>query len=120
MTEASRMALVVDDETMIRRLLRTVLEADDFEVLEAGDGQEALELASAERPTVIVLDVMMPEMDGVEVCRRLDHDAVKVVMLTAGDDPDLEQRCLDAGAVAFLTKPFSSVELLDLVDELTS
>jgi CheY-like chemotaxis protein len=120
MTEPSRMALVVDDETMIRRLLRTVLEADNFEVLEAGDGQEALDLASAERPAVIVLDVMMPEMDGVEVCRRLDHDSVKVVILTAGDDPELERRCREAGAVAFLTKPFSSVELLDLVDELTS
>jgi DNA-binding response OmpR family regulator len=117
---ANRTALVVDDEEVIRRLVRTVLEADDFEVLEAGDGAEALETASLRHPAVVILDVMMPDMDGVEVCQRLDHRMVKVVMLTARDDPDLEKRCRDAGAVAFLTKPFSSIELLDLIEELTS
>jgi DNA-binding response OmpR family regulator len=113
-----RTALVVDDEEMIRRLVRTVLEADDFTVMEAPDGRSALEAASRDHPAIVVLDVMMPDLDGVEVCRRLDHGALKVVMLTARDDPDLEQRCKDAGAVAFLTKPFSSIELLDLIEEL--
>ncbi|HWW54019.1 MAG TPA: response regulator, partial [Acidimicrobiales bacterium] len=82
-----RTALVVDDEDVIRRLVRTVLEADDYDVLEAADGTEALRVAEERRPAVIVLDVMMPDIDGVEVCRRLDHAAVKVVMLTARDDP---------------------------------
>ena len=61
---------------------------------------------------------MMPDMDGVEVCQRLDHAAVKVVMLTARDDPELEKRCREAGADAFLTKPFSSIELLELLEGL--
>ena len=113
-------ALVVDDEPVIRRLVRTVLEADDYDVVEASDGNEALELASDHQPRVIVLDVMMPDMDGVEVCRQLDHTSVKVVMLTARDDVELEKRCRQAGADAFLTKPFSSIELLDLLEDLTS
>jgi CheY-like chemotaxis protein len=115
-----RTALVVDDEVVIRRLVRTVLEADDFTVMEAPDGKAALVLLEDARPAVVILDVMMPELDGVEVCRQLDHDVLKVVMLTARDDPELEQRCKEAGADAFLTKPFSSIELLDLLEELTS
>lgn len=118
MASSSRTALVVDDEMVIRRLVRTVLEADDFVVMEASDGFEALALADTAHPAVVILDVMMPDLDGVEVCRRLDHDAVKVVMLTARDDPDLEERCRVAGADAFLTKPFSSIELLDLLEKL--
>ena len=72
-------------------------------------------MATSAHPAVVVLDIMMPGIDGVEVCRRLDHRQVKVVVLTAGDDPDLEQACREAGADAFLTKPFSSGELLDMV-----
>jgi two-component system response regulator ResD len=113
-----RVVLVVDDDDMIRRLVRTVLEADDFEVVEANDGQTALALTVEARPAVIVLDIMMPGIDGVEVCRRLDHEQTKVVILTARDDPRLEKACREAGANAFLTKPFSSIELLDLVDDL--
>jgi CheY-like chemotaxis protein len=119
-TIPARTALVVDDELVIRRLVRTVLEADEFSVMEAANGYQALELADEAHPAVVILDVMMPEIDGVEVCRRLDHNVLKVVMLTARDDPDLEQRCKEAGADAFLTKPFSSIELLDLLEELTS
>jgi two-component system response regulator ResD len=113
-----RVVLVVDDDDMIRRLVRTVLEADEFEVAEATDGETALALASTAKPAVVVLDIMMPGIDGVEVCRRLDHDRVKVIVLTARDDPALEADCRQAGANAFVTKPFSSIELLDLVAEL--
>jgi CheY-like chemotaxis protein len=115
----SRLVLVVDDDEMIRRLVRTVLEADDWTVVEARDGIEAFEKLDTTDPAVVVLDVMMPGMDGVEVCRKLDHDVVKVVMLTARDDPALEQACREAGADAFLTKPFSSLTLLDIVEELS-
>jgi DNA-binding response OmpR family regulator len=100
--------------------VRTVLEADEYNVIEASDGNEALRVAQSLHPVVVVLDVMMPDLDGVEVCRRLDHDVVKVVMLTARDDPELEKRCRLAGADAFLTKPFSSIELLDLIERLTA
>jgi CheY-like chemotaxis protein len=113
-----RVVLVVDDDDVIRRLVRTVLEADDFEVEEAPDGGAALQLTQSAHPAVIVLDIMMPGIDGVEVCRKLDHDTVKVIILTARDDPTLEKECRAAGADAFLTKPFSSIELLDLVEEL--
>ncbi len=113
-----RLVLVVDDDEMIRRLLRIVLEADEFEVVEAPDGDAALAVLEDLMPTVIVLDVMMPGLDGVEVCRRIDHRSAKVVMLTARDDPELERAALGAGADAFLTKPFSAVELLDLVERL--
>ncbi|GAC1312519.1 MAG: hypothetical protein NVSMB12_02680 [Acidimicrobiales bacterium] len=111
-------ALVVDDEEVIRRLVRTVLEADEYSVIEAPDGKVALEMAIAAKPSIVILDVMMPDMDGVEVCQRLDHGELKVVMLTARDDPELEKRCREAGADAFLTKPFSSIELLDLLEGL--
>lgn len=113
-----RLVLVVDDDEMIRRLVRAVLEADEFEVAEARDGEAALDLASRAEPSVVVLDVMMPGLDGVEVCRRLDHDKVKVVILTARDDPKLEAEAKLAGADAFMTKPFAPMELLDLVGEL--
>ena len=115
-----RLVLVVDDDEMIRRLVRAVLEADEFEVAEARDGQTALELALQTRPAVVVLDIMMPGLDGVEVCRRLDHEQVKVVVLTARDDPKLETEAKEAGADAFMTKPFAPMELLDLVGELMS
>ncbi len=112
------LVLVVDDDEMIRRLVRAVLEADEFEVAEARDGRTALHLASQAEPSVVVLDVMMPGLDGVEVCRRLDHEKVKVVVLTARDDPALEAEARLAGADEFMTKPFAAAELLDLVGEL--
>jgi len=108
----------VDDEDLVRRLVRTVLEADDYTVSDAASGAEALERIGTEKPDLVILDVMMPDMDGVEVCRRLGP-GVTVVMLTARDDPALVATCKEAGAAAFLTKPFSSIELLDLLDELT-
>jgi DNA-binding response OmpR family regulator len=114
----SDLVLVVDDDEMVRRLVRTVLEADDYRVVDARDGDEALRMVEKEQPGIVVLDVMMPGLDGVEVCRKLDHSKVKVVMLTARDDPVLEQACLDAGADVFLTKPFSSIRLLDVIEEL--
>ena len=110
--------LVVDDDDMIRRLVRTVLEADDLEVVEAANGDKALQMVESAHPAVVVLDIMMPGIDGVEVCRRVDHSSVKVIILTARDDPALEDECRAAGADAFLTKPFSSIELLELIDDL--
>jgi CheY-like chemotaxis protein len=113
-----RVVLVVDDDDMIRRLVRTVLELDDLEVVEAANGDRALEMVASEHPAVVVLDIMMPGINGVEVCRRVDHSQVKVIILTARDDPDLEDECRAAGADAFLTKPFSSEQLLVLIDRL--
>ena len=114
----ARLVMVVDDDALVRRVLRAVLEVDGLEVLEAIDGETALVMASEANPAVVLLDVAMPGIDGVEVCRRIDHRRSKVVVVTAGDDPDLEAMCLAAGADAFVTKPFASGELLDLVAEL--
>jgi len=115
-----RSVLVVDDDPMIRAVVRTVLEADDLVVTEAADGATALAaIAEAStRPAVVVLDVMMPITDGIEVCRQIDTSVVPVLMLTAKDDPATERACLEAGATAFLGKPFSAIELLDAVEAL--
>lgn len=113
-----RCVLVVDDDAVLRRVVRAVLEADGFRVLEAHDGRQGLELAASERPRVVILDVMMPGLDGVEVCRRLDHKETRVLMLTALGDVTTEVASLEAGACGYLTKPFSSMELLDRVEEL--
>jgi DNA-binding response OmpR family regulator len=117
-----RVVLVVDDDSAIRRVVRTVLEADNFDVVEAADGPAALLLLEAingRGPEAVVLDIMMPGIDGIEVCRRIDHDRVKVVMLSARDDADTRDRAAKAGADAYLTKPFSAIELLDAVEKLT-
>jgi two-component system response regulator ResD len=113
-----RLVMVVDDDEMVRRLIRVVLETDEFEVVEARDGETALRLSAEADPAIVVLDIMMPGLDGVEVCRRLDHERSKVVILTARDDPRLEEECRRVGADAFLTKPFSSIDLLDLISGL--
>jgi DNA-binding response OmpR family regulator len=111
--------LVVDDEPPILELVRFTLEDEQIRVLEAGDGLQALETALAARPDLILLDVQMPRLDGLEVCRRLRADAslagTRIVMLTAaGQDAD-RARGLAAGADEYLTKPFSPLALFTLV-----
>ncbi len=137
MTESSagrprRAVLVVDDDDRVRAVVRAVLEADDFDVAEAADGPSALELLASgathsedqpddpSRPNVLVLDVMMPGMDGIEVCRQIDHRTTKVLMLTAREDLATRDASAAAGADAFLAKPFSAVELLDAIEALSA
>jgi len=118
-----RVVLVVDDDSAIRRVVRTVLEADNFEVVEAADGPAALLLLDAingRGPEAVVLDIMMPGIDGIEVCRRIDHSRVKVVMLSARDDAETREQAAKAGCDAYLTKPFSEIELLDAVEKLAT
>ena len=114
--------LVVDDEPPILELVRFTLEDEQIRVLEASDGAQALETALAVRPDLILLDVQMPRLDGLEVCRRLRADAslagTRIVMLTAaGQDAD-RARGLAAGADEYLTKPFSPLALFTLVRSL--
>ena len=115
--------LIVDDDHFIRKLIATTLEdVAEFELHEAADGVEALEVAARERPSLVFLDVDMPRMDGIEACRRLrDDDAtgeLTIVMLTAAHGDSVESDAEQAGADLFLTKPFSPLELLRLVDQL--
>ncbi len=115
--------LVVDDDPFIRKLIATTLEdVAEFDLHEAQDGLEALEVAERERPALIFLDVDMPVLDGIEACRRLrEAEPARpptIVMLTAAHGDSVERESEDAGADLFLTKPFSPLELLRLVDRL--
>lgn len=113
--------LIADDEAGIRSLVRMTLDSDSYEILEASDGDEALELARRHKPDLVLLDVEMPGQSGFEVCRALKEDpetsGVTVVMLTAkAQELDLQEGEA-AGADDYFTKPFSPVSLLRKVDE---
>jgi DNA-binding response OmpR family regulator len=114
--------LVIDDEAPIRLLCRVNLEAAQMEVLEAEDGPAGLEAARRERPDVILLDVMMPGMDGWQVLEELLADVrtqeVPIVFLTARAELRDQARGLELGGVDYITKPFNPVELAPLVQEL--
>ena len=115
--------LIVDDDQFIRKLIATTLEdVSEFELHEASDGVEALEVAQRERPSLVFLDVDMPRLDGIEACRRLRGDDATsnatIVMLTAAHGDSVESDAEEAGADLFLTKPFSPLDLLRLVDRL--
>ena len=112
--------LIIDDERSMRQLLRALLEADGFAVYEAMTGPIGLGLIPAVAPRAVVLDVMMPGMDGIEVCRRIsaEHPELPVVILTGRDDRDLEVRCRAAGAAHFLTKPLRSGQLTSVLTPL--
>lgn len=112
MSERQRV-LVADDDPLIQRLVRTHLDRAGFRVLTAGDGEAALDMAAAEQPDLIVLDLMLPGIDGFEVCKRIrEFSLVPVVMLTARGEQVDKLRGFDAGADDYLTKPFSPPELL--------
>ncbi len=115
--------LVVDDDPGIRRLIITTLkDVAGFRIEEAAGGLQALETAAGLRPEIVFLDYEMPDLDGVETCRRLRSgpataDAT-IIMLTGMSDAPAQDRAVSAGADMFLTKPFSPLHLLTLVDEL--
>jgi len=115
--------LIVDDDPFVRKLIATTLEdVAGFDLVEAGDGREALDVAVRDRPEIVFLDVDMPEIDGFEACRLLRSDTetagATIVMLTAAAGDAAEREAETAGADLFLTKPFSPLELLRLVHDL--
>jgi DNA-binding response OmpR family regulator len=114
--------LVIDDEAPIRLLCRVNLEAEKMEVFEASDGPSGLELARKEKPDVVLLDVMMPGMDGWQVAEQLlDDDAtsqIPLVFLTARAELRDRARGLELGGVDYITKPFNPVELASIVETL--
>jgi two-component system alkaline phosphatase synthesis response regulator PhoP len=111
--------LVIDDEAPIRLLCRVNLEAEGMEVIEAGDGATGVDLAKQERPDAILLDVMMPGLDGWSAAERLltdeDTSAIPIIFLTARADLRDRVRGLDVGGLEYVTKPFNPVELAPLV-----
>lgn len=114
--------LIADDEPHVVELVRVTLEDDRVRVLDAGDGGGALAIAEALGPDLVLLDVHLPDVSGLEVCRRLRKHprlaATKVIMLTAAAQQDDIARGFSAGATDYLTKPFSPVRLLSLVERL--
>jgi DNA-binding response OmpR family regulator len=111
--------LVIDDEAPIRLLCRVNLEAEGMEVLEASDGPSGLEEARREKPDVILLDVMMPALDGWRVAEQLLDDSstaeIPIIFLTARAEFRDRARGLDIGGVDYVTKPFNPLELASLV-----
>jgi len=110
---AAQMILVVDDEPSILDLLSYNLRKEHFEVLTAHDGAEALKLAAEHRPDLVILDLMLPGVDGLEVCRRLRRESsIPIIMLTARDEEIDRVVGLELGADDYMVKPFSVRELL--------
>lgn len=116
--------LVIDDHTALRQMLRRILEREGYEVVEAGDGKEGMELYRQVPADLIITDVVMPEKDGVEIIRELKRDFpdVRIIAISGGSRTLDAQYCLAAmkalGALYLLTKPFGRKELLEAVHEL--
>ncbi len=105
--------LVVDDEVKIVRVVRAYLEKEGYQVLEAYDGRQALDVARKERPDLLILDLMLPELSGWDVCRTIRQESdVPVIMLTAQDEDTDKIVGLELGAGDYVTKPFNPKELM--------
>lgn len=111
--KSGRVALIIDDEKQIRRLLRLALERADHQVYEAGTGQAGLDEVVYRRPDIVLLDLGLPDMEGIKVLRRLrEWSDVPIVILSVRDDAEEKVEALDAGADDYVTKPFDTAELL--------
>jgi len=105
--------LIVDDDPAIIKFVRANLEAEDYQTFSAMDGAEALQVIEKELPDLVILDIMMPRMDGFEVCRQLrEWSQIPIIMLSARGDEDDKVTCLEIGADDYLTKPFGIRELI--------
>ncbi len=113
MTQTNQRILVVDDETPIRRYLRAALTAQGFTVYEASDGNEAIQAVLSHRPDMIILDLGLPDMDGIEVTKRLrEWSQTPIIILSVREAENDKIAALDAGADDYLTKPFGTGELM--------
>jgi DNA-binding response OmpR family regulator len=112
--------LVVDDEEYIQHILNFSFGAEGFEVVTAADGEQAIKMAKAEKPDIIVLDIMMPKMDGYEACKRIKTDPqtknIPVILLTAKGREVDRKLGAEAGADDYVVKPFSPGRLIERVE----
>lgn len=112
-----RRVVVAEDESIIRMDIVETLRDNGFEVVgEAGDGEEAVRLATELKPNLVVMDVQMPKMDGITAAEKLQEARVPVVMLTAFSQKDLVERAGEAGALAYVVKPFNQNDLLPAIE----
>lgn len=113
--------LVADDSTTIVEMIKAALEQENFQVITAHDGQEALDKAHQESPNLILLDVEMPKINGYLVCKRLKGDSrtkdIPIIMLTVKDKESDRQWGLGMGADEYLSKPFEPTELVEIIKE---
>ena len=116
---AKTRVLVVDDEISIIKFLRANLENEGYKVLTAIDGANAMHTIEIEPPDLVILDIIMPKMDGFEVCRQLrEWSQIPIIMLSARGDEDDKVKCLELGADDYVTKPFGAKELIARVKAL--
>jgi CheY-like chemotaxis protein len=119
----SRLALVIEDDPDQRRFLERMLTGSGWRVVAAADGEAGLVAVAEQRPDAIVLDIMMPRLNGYQTCRRLKGDpatsAIPVIIVTTKDQPADEFWAKEVGADAFLAKPVDIRDLVDLLDRLT-
>ena len=105
--------LIADDEAPIREILKIYCEKEGFDVIEAADGAEAILKVQSEKPDIIILDIMMPVLDGLEVCKQVRKMSdIPIIMLTAKDDDDDRILGLEIGADDYITKPFNNREVI--------
>ena len=118
----SRKILMIDDEDQLVQMVKMRLEANGYKVIAAHDGLEGLKKAREERPDLILLDLMLPKMDGYKVCRTLKFDEkykdILIIMFTARVQESDERMGMEVGADAYITKPFDAQKLIDKVKEL--
>ena len=113
MSESNLRVLIVDDERAIRRFLRVSLAAHGYTVFEAGSGREALSAVAGDRPDLIILDLGLPDTDGIEVTRQLrEWSRTPIIVLSVREEEATKVAALDAGADDYLTKPFGTAELM--------
>lgn len=112
MAKKKALILVVDDDIRMVRMMKRMLELEGFQVITASGGEQALKLFDKETPSLVLLDIMMPDMDGYTVCRRIrEFSGVPIIMVTARGDDKEKVEGLDVGADDYVTKPFSASEL---------
>lgn len=122
MNQSSKKILFIDDEPDQVLLIQTRLEHHGFEVMTAADGETGLQMAIDQRPDLVIVDLLIPRLDGLEICRRLKQDPqtakIPVALFTASATRDLDALCQTIGFAAYLRKPYDAAELLTMVKKL--
>jgi DNA-binding response OmpR family regulator len=115
---AKRILFIEDEDDMVS-LMRLRLEAAGYEFISAADGEEGVNKVYSEKPDLVLLDIILPKMDGYDVCRKLKADPgvrhIPVIVVSASGGKDLQKKCADAGADGVIIKPFDAKELLDRI-----